>query len=318
MYGPVHAISSGQWSLPQARTAAILGKDDGSGTGCQQDTYTEYKPMKPIFDYLDYRDLLKDLFEERKSSSFYTYRMMAETFGLDTSYLFRVLQHDEHLPARCQSRAIELLGLTGRSAEYFMLLVAYARERNAKSKKDILEKALTLRDVSRRELLDAEIAYYREWWVAALRSLLEVVGGRAVPKELAARMTPPVSEEDIAKALQLLEQLGFVKKVSSERLALTEPHVTTGASGEKVAAVHQYQRTILDLASQSLARFPKEQRDISTLAVAVDRTAHIEIRELLRECRRQIQMCVENVKQPDQVMQLAMAYFPLTTEGKET
>jgi uncharacterized protein (TIGR02147 family) len=273
--------------------------------------------MKPIFDYLDYRDLLKDLFEERKSSSFYTYRMMAETFGLDTSYLFRVLQHDEHLPARCQSRAIELLGLTGRSAEYFMLLIAYARERNAKSKKDILEKALTLRDVSRRELLDAEIAYYQEWWVAGLRSLLEVVGGRAVPKELASRMTPPVPEEDIAKALQLLEQLGFVKKVSSERLALTEPHVTTGTTGEKVKAVHGYQRTILDLASQSLARFPKEQRDISTLAVAVDRTAHIEIRGLLRECRRQIQMCVENVKQPDQVMQLAMAYFPLTTEGKD-
>lgn len=272
--------------------------------------------MKPIFDYLDYRDLLKDMFEERKSSSFYTYRMMAETFGMDTSYLFRILQHDEHLPARCQSRAIELLGLTGRSAEYFVLLVAYARERNSKSKTEILEKALALRDVSRRELLDAEIAYYQEWWVAALRSLLEVVGGRAVPRELAARMIPAVSEEEVVKALQLLEQLGFVKKLSSERLALTEPHVTTGTTGEKVKAVHGYQRTVLDLASQSLARFPKEERDVSTLAVAVDRTAHVEIRELLRECRRQIQMCVENVKQPDQVMQLAMAFFPLTTQEK--
>jgi len=274
--------------------------------------------MKPIFDYLDYRDLLKDMFEERKSSSFYTYRMMAETFGMDTSYLFRILQHDEHLPARCQSRAIELLGLTGRSAEYFVLLIAYARERNSKSKTEILEKALALRDVSRRELQDAEIAYYQEWWVAALRSLLEVVGGRAVPRELASRMTPPVSEEEIAKGLQLLERLGFVKKLSSERLALTEPHVTTGTTGEKVKAVHGYQRTILDLASQSLARFPKESRDISTLAVAVDRTAHVEIRELLRECRRQIQMCVENVKQPDQVMQLAMAFFPLTTPENES
>lgn len=304
--------------MPHRRWNEIIGHGAGAA-GHPQDTQGEHShPMKPIFDYLDYRDLLKDMFEERKSSSFYTYRMMAETFGLDTSYLFRVLQHDEHLPARCQSRAIELLGLTGRSAEYFVLLIAYARERNSKSKTEILEKALALRDVSRRELLDAEIAYYQEWWVAPLRSLLEVVGGRAVPRELAARMTPPVSEEEVADALLLLEQLGFVKKLSSERLALAEPHVTTGATGEKVKAVHGYQRTILDLASQSLARFPKELRDISTLAVAVDRTAHIEIRELLRECRRQIQMCVENVKQPDQVMQLAMAFFPLTTQEKET
>lgn len=273
--------------------------------------------MKLIFDYLDYRDLLKDFFEERKAQSSFTYKMMSEILGMDTSYVFRILQQEEHLPARCQSRAIEMLGLTGRAAEFFVLLIAYARERNVKSKKDILEKALALRDVSRRELLDAEIAYYQEWWVAPLRSLLEVVGGRAVPKELASRMSPPVSEEDIAKALQLLERLGFVKKVSSERLALAEPHVTTGTTGAKVKAVHKYQRTVLDLASQSLERFPKDHRDISTLTVAVDRAAHEEIRRHLRECRRQIQMCVESVKQPDQVMQIAMAYFPLTTEDAE-
>lgn len=271
--------------------------------------------MKSVFDYLDYRDMLKDLFEERKSSSFYSYRMMADSFGMDTSYLFRILQHEEHLPARCQSRAIELLGLTGRSAEYFVLLIAYARERNAKSKKEILEKALALRDVSRHELLDAEIAYYREWWIAALRSLLEVVDGRAVPRELATRLVPSVSEDEVAKALQLLEQLGFVKRHSSERLVSSEAHVTSGTSGEKIQAVHAYQQAILELASQSLARFPKEQRDISTLTVAVDGDAYLEICGLLRECRRQIQACVERVKEPDKVMQIAMAYFPLSQAG---
>lgn len=271
--------------------------------------------MKSVFDYLDYRDMLKDRFEERKSSSFYSYRMMADSFGMDTSYLFRILQHEEHLPARCQSRATEFLGLTGRSAEYYLLLIAYARERNAKSKKEILEKALALRDVSRHELLDAEIAYYQEWWVAALRALLEVSGGRAVPKELASKLVPPVSEEEVAKALLLLEQLGFVKKLSSERLVSTEVHVTSGTTGEKIAAVHRYQRIILDLASQALARFPKERRDVSTLTVAVDMEAHLEIRGLLRECRRQIQTCVERVKAPDTVMQIAMAYFPVSQEG---
>ena len=271
--------------------------------------------MKPMFEYLDYRSMLKDYFEERKSSSFYTYSMMAKSFGLDTSYLFRILQMEVHLPARCQSRALELLSLTGRSAEYFSLLIAYAREHDGKAKADILEKAMALRDVERREVMSAELSYYQTWWIAGLRSLIEVMGGRAVPHELAARMAPPVPEEEIVQGLLLLERLGFVKKIASGRLALTESHITTGSHEGKVKAVHQYQREILRLASQSLKRFPKERRDISTLTIAVDKTTIPEIQEVLRECRRQIQMIINNVKQPDCVMQLVMALFPITTEG---
>ena len=58
--------------------------------------------MRPVFEYLDYRDLLKDAYEERKSQlPLFSYRMMAEHLGMDSSYLFRILQKDLHLPSRC-------------------------------------------------------------------------------------------------------------------------------------------------------------------------------------------------------------------------
>ncbi|HXP90797.1 MAG TPA: TIGR02147 family protein [Fibrobacteria bacterium] len=266
--------------------------------------------MKPIFDYLDYRAYLKDAYEERKSeSAFYSYRVMAESFGLFPSNVFRILHGEAHLPARCQSRALEVLGLSGRSAEYFQLLIAYAREKSSRSRGAILEKALALRDVSRKPLENRELDYFANWRVAAVRALLDVNRGRAVPKELAAQLFPPVDEDEVRAALDLLEELKLVKKASSGRLLPSEAHLTAGGPA-KAKAVHGFQRQILSLASESLERFPPGVRDVSTLTLSMDERAFAEIRELIRECRRQIQKRVEDSSSPDRVMQLAMAFFP--------
>jgi uncharacterized protein (TIGR02147 family) len=266
--------------------------------------------MKPVFEYLDYRTYLKDAYEERKSeSAFYSYRMMAESFGLFPSNVFRILHGEAHLPSRCQSRALEVLGLSGRSAEYFQLLIAYARERSAKSRGEILEKALALRDVSRKPLENRELEYFANWRVAVVRALLDVNRGKAVPKELASQLFPPGEEEEVRAALDLLEELRLVKKASSGRLLPAEAHLTAGGPA-KARAVHGFQRQILSLASESLERFPPEVRDVSTLTLSMDERAFAEIRELIRECRRQIQKRVEDSKTPDRVMQLAMAFFP--------
>ena len=267
--------------------------------------------MRSIFEYLDYRDLLKDAFEARKvSQPLYSYRMMAEALGQDTSNIFRILQKDAHLPARCQSRAIEYLDLTGRNAEYFVLLIAYAREKDSQARHDILEKAMSLRDVANRQLGETELSYFRDWWVVAVRSLLEVMDGKTQPAALAQRLRPQIDEAEAAKALEMLLDLGLVKKASSGRLVLSEAHLNAGGE-EKTQAVRQFQRQVLALAAESLERFPKEQRDVSTLTLAVDRNAFVEIRLMLREFRQQIQKRVEESPRPDRVMQLSMAFFPL-------
>lgn len=266
--------------------------------------------MKPVFEYLDYRAVLRDAYEERKSeSSFYSYRMMAESFGLFPSNIFRILHGEGHLPARCQSRALEFLGLSGRSAEYYLLLISYARERTTKAKGEILEKAMTLRDVARRPLEDQELEYFSRWWTSVLRALLEITDGRAVPAELARCLIPAVPEEEIKTSIALLQELGLVKKASSGRLLPTQAHLTAGGPA-KAQAVRGFQRQILALASESLERFQPDDRDVSTLTLSMDENAFREIRELVRECRRQIQKRVEDCPKSDRVLHLAMAFFP--------
>jgi len=128
--------------------------------------------------------------------------------------------------------------------------------------------------------------------------------------ELAKRLVPPVPATEVEKSLKILESLGLVKKASSGRLMLSEAHLTAGGKLQN-KAIRKFQKQILALASDSLDRFPREERDVSTLTVAVDALAFSEIREILRECRRQIQKSVEEAKKPDRVMQISMAFFPL-------
>lgn len=269
--------------------------------------------MRPIFEYLDYRDLLKDALEDRKAANpAYSFRMMGEALGLHTSNVFRLLNKETHLPARCQSRAVDYLGLTERSATYFLLLVGYARERSGKARQEMLEKAMALRDVNRVDLGEKELAYFRDWWVAAVRGVLEMVDGKAHPAEIARKLKPEVSEAQVSAALQLLLDLGLVKKGVSGTLRVGDPHLGVSRGPEKVKAVRHYQRQALSLATEALERFPPEIRDVTTLTMAVDGPVFSQVRDLLRECRLQIQKNSEAAKSPDRVMQLVMAYFPLT------
>lgn len=268
--------------------------------------------MRQVFEFLDYREILKEAFEEKKvAMPLFSYRMLAEALGLDTSNVFRILHGDSHLPARCLPQTLEFLGLSGRAAEYFQLLIAYARERNALARTEILEKAISLRDVARRRMADQELSVFRNWWVVAVRCLLEVVEGNARTDLLAAKLVPKVTEQEVGEALELLLDLGLVKKASSGRLLLADAHLTSGNDERRSGALRHFQRQVLELAADSMERFPREQRDVSTLTLAVDQDAFREIRGMLVECRRQIQKRIELARQPDRVMQLTLAFFPV-------
>lgn len=66
--------------------------------------------MNLFLDTADYRDLLKSYYERRKKEMpLYLYRMMGEKLGLDSSFLFRVLQKKLHLPVHALQKTKEML-----------------------------------------------------------------------------------------------------------------------------------------------------------------------------------------------------------------
>lgn len=271
--------------------------------------------MVTFSDIADYRDFLKSYYDKRKEEMpFYSYRMMGDKLGLDSSYLYRVLQKKQHLPAHALPAAKDILALNGRSAEYFDLLYSAAVSKDKGKREELMAKALALRDVDRHSLEAAELKLLRNWWIPAVRAYLELNGGVVNIKQIANDICPPITEAQAEDAVEILKEVGLVKKLASGKLALTEAHLTAGGP-EKAAAVREFQKQVLSLASDALDNIPVNERNISTLTLSVDQSCFEDLGDMLREFRRLVQKRVDEAKNPDRVMQLSMAFYPVARKG---
>lgn len=268
-------------------------------------------------DITDYRDFLKAYYEKRKKElPFYSYRMMGDKLGLDSSYLYRVLQKKHHLPAHALQAAKEMLNLSGRSAEFFDLLYSAAVTKDAAQKEELMAKAVALGDVERHSLQAAELKLLENWWIPAVRAYLELNGGVVNIKQIAKDICPPISEEQAKEAIEILKSVGLVKKLASGKLALTDAHLTVGGP-EKAQAVRNFQKQALKLASDALENISAEERNISTLTLSVDREGFEDLGDMIKEFRRLVQKRVDSIKNPDRVMQLSMAFYPVARARKK-
>ncbi len=260
----------------------------------------------------DYRDILKSFYDKRKKETpFYSYRMMGEKLGLDASYLYRILQKKQHLPAHAIENVKEMLGISGRVAEYFGLLYSSNVSKDPEQKNELMAKAIALQDVERHSLQNAEIKFLENWWIPAIRAYLEINGGAVNYRKMAAKIRPSITETQAKEAVEILKSLGLVKKISSERLSLTQSHLTVGGK-EKRDAVRHFQKQALALASDALDNIPANERNISTLTLSVDKAGFDDLTEMAKEFRRMVQKRVDSVQKPDRVLQFSLAFYPLT------
>lgn len=271
--------------------------------------------MVSFSDIADYRDFLKDFYDRKKAEMpFYSYRMMGDKLGLDSSYLYRVLQKKQHLPAHALPAAKDILSLSGREAEYFDLLYSAAVTKDKAKRDEIMEKAVSLRDVDRHSLQAAELKLLENWWIPVVRAYLDINGGVVNVKQIARDVYPKITEAQAQEAIDTLIEVGLVKKMASGRVALTEAHLTVGGP-EKRAAIGKFQKQVLALASDSIDNLPAEERNISTLTLSVDQACFDDLRDMLREFRRLVQKRVDSAKNTDRVMQLSMAFYPVARKG---
>lgn len=268
-----------------------------------------YGTVSDSIDTLDYRDLLQAAYVARKADNpLYSYRLMAGKLGLNVSHLYRILHKELHLSADKVPLACALLKLRKREAEHFELLVEYGRARSERTRNQLLDRILALREPARRSLGSAEFKALSRWQAPVVRAL--ALSGETDSGRIGKRMQPAQSKAVVDATLSDLESAGLLQRDALGRWVSGDPHLTTGAAFRS-EAVRQYQREVLELAGTAIARIPREQRDITSLVVEVDEEARQEIIEMVRECRRQIVRRIERCEAPDSVLQLAFAAFPV-------
>ena len=267
--------------------------------------------MRRVYAYNDYRDFLRDVIEEkRKKNPNYSYRAIAAHLGISSGTLSRILNGTRHLGSRLLPKLITFAGLKKRETEYFTLLVRFESAKEPIRKQEFYERIGRMRMRHATVVPKENHQFFEQWYNVALFELLRIVKNPDDFTSISSLFIPPLSEPKIRKALTMLKKLGYVT-FDKKHEAHTEPFLTTGDTWESVA-IHTFQKAMASIGMQALDAIPKEERDFSTLTMALSEESFKRIRDVVKKAREEISEIERSCKEPQQVYQINLQCFPLT------
>ena len=211
--------------------------------------------MPSIYEYTDYRDIIRDFYLEKKEKNAkYSYSVLGMAIGLNASHVFCIVEKKRNLPVRCVPAIKKVLGLTGRAARYFDLLLAASRTKSEKTREEILAKAVLLRDVKKHVLQDKEIKYLSDWWTPVIRALIEVNQGKVDIKTIAEWLEPAIGEDKVQESVNLLKDLGFIQDLGNGRVKIADSHINISGE-ERAQAIRAFQAAVMQSLGNSFLDF---------------------------------------------------------------
>jgi uncharacterized protein (TIGR02147 family) len=210
------------------------------------------------------------------------------------------------------ARFAKACGLVEESASFFESLVAFNQAKSVREREDCFARLAGFRryrSVRRLELKHAD--YHSTWYLPAIRELAAREDFQPDPAWIARTLAPSVTAQQAREALDTLVELGLLAVDDDGQLRQAEPLVSTGPELHKVY-VARYHRMMMQRAAASIALFPSEERDVSSLTLCLGRDGIERIKQRLRSFRRELLELSELEADPEQVVQINFQAFPLS------
>jgi uncharacterized protein (TIGR02147 family) len=275
--------------------------------------------MINVFEYLEYRQLLKDLYEQQKQiQPAFSYRYIGQKVGFSSAGFFtNILKGKRNISRNIIFKFAELFKFNKKETEYFEMLVLYDQSDQHNQKKYYFEKVLAMRKSKVHELYAEQYEYFDKWYNVAVRELLNYFPFRGDYIQLAKMVTPQITPAEAKKSVELLLKLGLIQENEDHTFRVTDKTVTSYPHVPFVA-IHNFQLATMDLAKDAIDRFPKDKRSISTLTLSLSPESYKEIEEKLAIFRRDVLDLVKNDRNRiDRVYQFNFQIYPLSEARDE-
>ncbi|WP_290734141.1 MULTISPECIES: TIGR02147 family protein [unclassified Fibrobacter] len=269
--------------------------------------------MKPITEYVDYREYMRDYYGERKRVSYFSWREFAKLAGFTSSgYLKLVCDGKTRLSRVGAVKVAGAMGLAGFSSQYFCLLVEYCDESDEKVRLEIYSRMRALVEENGVRILGAEaFDYFKSWVNPVVRELAPIMPG-AKPSEIAKMCVPEVTAGEVRNALTLMVQAGLLQLKPDGSFVQTNK----GLSGNPQlisSAILALQKQLAMLAADAIDYTSREDRNISGLTFGVDEKTLWHLSEEVDRFREKVKGILSKVESYDRVYRLNLQLFPLSS-----
>jgi len=269
--------------------------------------------MKRIEHYENYRDFLKDYFEEKKkTSSFFSSRYFCRKAGLSSPSLYQeVVEGRRNLTQRTIPAFVKGLGLTDKDAAFFNTLVHYNQSKTPQEAEIFLEQLRKMRQKVKTSVVPEDHhEYYSKWHHTAIRELACLINWGDDYEKLSLSLNPPITKKEAKDSVELLLKLGFIVKKKGKYYQ-SNPAITTGTEAVS-SSIRNVNKQLCELGMRALDVFERDERYISNMTIGISRAAYEQIVQEVGEFNDRVRRIVNDDKESETVYNINFQMFPLT------
>jgi uncharacterized protein (TIGR02147 family) len=278
---------------------------------------------KKIYQYLNYRKFLADLFDHYKKKEGLSLRKLAKKADFGShSYFKQIIHGNRNISEKSIIKISRAFKLSESESKYFSLLVNFSQANNIDDKNLFYKKLNKFRARDPLyELEEAQYLLFSQWYHIPIRELVNMVHFKEDFNWIANYLNPPVTAEEAEKSIQLLLKLGLLKRDTNGELQQADPTITTGDEAKNIA-VTNYHIEMLQLAKRSISETEYFWRDLSCLTIILSREEFLFIKKQISDFRKNILQYLRDRKSgefPEEIggeekhlYQLNMQFFNLS------
>lgn len=272
-----------------------------------------------VCDFADYKDFFRQVYSAaKKEKPKYTYIAFTEELGLGQSNLMNLIVNGQRRLSRKNALiVIKALSLVLEKRRYLLRLVELDNSRNMDKREKIVSKIIeikseTLDDTKARD----QMRFYSHWLHALVFEIIGLKDSPATPEAIAEALIPHAAADEVQRSLNLLESLGLIEKTGeNEAYQKIQSHFIMDENIRGVGPL-AFHSKMIDLAKDALTRIHEDEREISSITMAMPEQSIATLRKLVEEFQNKVLELSEQFKESDTVYQVNFQVFPLTKKPK--
>ena len=282
-----------------------------------------YSNNLDIYKYEDYRSYLKDATESaRVVHQDFSFRNFSKSAGFTSpNFLILLMNGKRNLSDDGSKKIAKAFGLKDRDLDFFCSLVQYNQAKDSVQKYSYASELIKLKSLKGLYFIEeAQFSYYSSWINIAIRELLTLDPSLSA-EEIAFRLSPRTTTLEVETAFKGLIKIGLIHKSKSGH-EVVQKTISTG-TGFQSAAVSEFHRRVLQLASESIDRHPRDNRDLTATTIVLSRAGFEKARDKIQALRHELlalpeaesTLAIQESQKTSEVYQLNFQIFPLTKKN---
>jgi len=299
------------------------------------ETVVKLQDKPKAFHYIDYREYLRDAYNYKKSiNSSYSESAFIQAAGFGKSsrgYFGLIIKGKRNLTTKTIYGFSKALRLGPKETMYLENMV-YFNQAKAEEEKIFFFERMKVSAQGEKgeafEVLQSQYRYISNWYLVALRELVNLEGFKEDPSWIVKKMRGQVTKGEAAQGIEDLINIGLLTRDQKGKLVQSEPIVTFSDSKHNFKNVTNLHLQFIERAKELLVSDPYEKRSARLTTLSCKKEDFESIRSDMQEFSRMLLnkyvvsesdedtkdsgIINKSADRADVVLQLGMQLFHLT------